>query len=318
MPLKFNLFTIALLLVLIAPKYELRAQTCCTGSAPITGSIKISALQKKQFNLNLIFDYNKISDFYLETEKVNENYLSRITNTLLLQANYGITNRLNFSLVIPIINKSEEVIINNISTSESTISPGDISTMAQYLFISKSSWQLVSGLGIKLPTGPTKLKGANDQFILQPSLQPGTGSVDYIFLTRIQYSFQFRPSLTIGQTFTYQLTTASSNFANHNSYEFGNEFQSFTSVSDQFALGNLVNTPSLTVRANIIANNKIEEFTDPNSGGFWLYASPSWAVQLSPSISTFIQADVPIYRDLNGFQIITSYKIIGGITYNLL
>lgn len=317
MPQKLKYYTVVFLLFLITTSLKLEAQTCCTGSAPITGSIKISTLQKKQFNFNLIFDHNNISDFYLDTEKVNEDYLSRITNTILLQTNYGITNRLNLSLVIPVINKSEQVVVNNIPTNGSTTSPGDISTMAQYLFVDKGLFQIVSGIGIKLPTGPTKLKDSNDQFILQPSLQPGTGSFDYIFLSRIQYSFSFRRSLSVGQTFTFQLTTASSNFANHESYEFGNEFQSFTTISDQFALGNLVNTPSLTLRVNIIANNQIEGFTDPNSGGFWLYVSPSWAVQITPSISTFIQADIPVYRNLNGFQIITSYKIIGGITYNL-
>lgn len=316
MPLKTRK-NILLYFILIAISHNLSAQTCCTGSAPITGSIKISALQKKQLNFNLIYDHNKISDFYLDSEKLDEDYLSRITNTLLLQSNYGITNRLNLSLVVPIINKSEQVIVSNSTSKVSTTAFGDISIMAQYLLVDKKSFQIVSGVGIKLPTGPTKLKDAEGQFILQPSLQPGTGSFDYIFLSRFQYSLPFRPSLTIGQTFTYQLTTASSNFANHESYEFGNEFQSFTTLSDQFALGNLVNTPSLTLRVNVLQNTEIEDFSDPNSGGFWLYVSPSWAVQITPAISIFIQTDIPIYRDLNGFQIITSYKIIGGITYNI-
>lgn len=261
MPLKTgrNIFIYLLLGVI---SHKLNAQTCCTGSAPITGSIKISALQKKQLNFNLIYDHNKISDFYLDSEKLDENYLSRVTNTLLLQSNYGITNRLNLSLVVPIINKSEQVLTNGTTTNVSTTSLGDLSMMAQYLFLDKKSFQIVSGIGIKLPTGPTKLKDAEDQFILQPSLQPGTGSFDYIFLSRFQYSFSFRRSLSIGQTFTYQLTTASSNFANHDSYEFGNEFQSFTTISDQFVIGKLVNTPSLTLRMNVLANNEIEEFID--------------------------------------------------------
>jgi hypothetical protein len=285
------------------------AQTCCTGSAPITGSIQISQIDSKQWNINVIADHNYIGDLFIEDEEIQEDLIIRATNTVLLQTNYGLTNRLSASIVLPFVNKWEETQSNKVSKTAF----GDLSLLLQYSLINKKSYSVIVGSGIKFPTGPTQLTDPETQIIIQPSLQPGTGSYDFLFLTQFQYAMPFRHSMSIAQSFSYQLAGTGKNFASHDAYKFGNEFQSFTSISDQFVWLNKIFTPSITLRISQRATNIIEVFEDVNSGGTWGYLSPGTTVKLNSTLSLMVQADMPVYRNINGFQLVPSYVIRGGV-----
>jgi len=292
---------------------ELFAQTCCTGSAPITGSIRISSIDKKQWNINIIAEHNYIADLFIDDKEIDEDLIIRATNTILLQTNYGITDRLSVSIVLPFINKWEQAGSNKVSRS----AVGDLSLLLQYSLLNSRSFSAIIGSGVKFPTGPTQLKDAETGIIIQPSLQPGSGSYDFLFLTQFQYSFPFRHSLSIAQSFSYQITGTSSQFASHEAYKFGNEFQSFTSIADQFVLFNKVITPSITLRVSQRDTNIIESFEDINSGGTWGYLSPGTIIQLNSTIGLLFQADLPVFRKVNGFQLIPSYIIRGGILISI-
>jgi len=185
---------------------QVKAQTCCTGSAPITGSIRISSIDSKQWNLNIIADHNNMSDLYLDDFEVDEELITRATNTILLQTNYGVSDRLSLSAVVPVVNKWEAASGNKVSRT----SLGDLSLLVQYNLVNKNNMSIIAGGGIKFPTGSTQLKDTETGIIIQPSLQPGTGPIDYILLTQWQYSFSFRHSLSISQSFSYQIAGTSS------------------------------------------------------------------------------------------------------------
>jgi len=78
-------------------------------------------------------------------------------------------------------------------------------------------------------------------------------------------------------------------------------------------LFNKVITPSLTVRVSQRDTNVIESFEDVNSGGIWAYLSPGIIFQFNSTLSLMAQGDLPIFRNVNGFQLIPSYIIRGGI-----
>lgn len=293
------------------------AQTCCTGSAPITGSIKLTSLEKHKLNFSLLYDYNNISDIYLGTTKVNEDYLARATHTIIAQTNYGVTDKLNVSLIVPFVSKSETATTNSSTLKQNAGALGDISLLAQYLIATKDAIQLMAGLGFKVPTGATQLTAESTDIVLQPTLQPGTGSFDYFFLTKATFLLPKVHGFSIEQTLSYQLTTPGSNFAAHSSYEFGNEFLWFNSFVYQFAINKTINTPTLTLKLSNLKPIKIENITDPNSGGTWLYVSPGWNVALTEMLSLFAQAEIPIFRNPNGFQLITKYKFNTGISITI-
>ncbi len=135
---------------------QVKAQTCCTGSAPITGSIRISSIASKQWNLNIIADHNNMSDLYLDDSEVDEELITRATNTVLLQTNYGFSDRLSLSLVVPVVNKWEATNDNKVSKT----AIGDASLLAQYSVVNKNNFSIIAGGGVKFPTGSTK-RGEN-------------------------------------------------------------------------------------------------------------------------------------------------------------
>ena len=303
---------ISLIALLLSSR--LYAQTCCTGSAPITGSIRVSSIDTKQWSIAIIADHNYIGDLFIEDEEIEEDLIIRATNTFLLQTSYGVTDKLSVSAVLPYINKWEKT-----SSSEKSgrSGIGDISLLLQYNILNNKSFSIIIGSGIKFPTGATQLKNETTGITVQPSLQPGTGSNDFLFLTQLQYAFPFRKSLSVAQSFSYQLAGTSGAFAGHNSYKFGNEIQSFTSIADQFVWLNKVFTPSVSLRVSHRTTNVIETIDDINSGGTWGYFSPGTIVQLNPVLGLLIQADIPIYRKLNGFQLVPSYVIRGGVLISI-
>jgi hypothetical protein len=262
----------------------------------------------------MIADFNNIGDLYAFDTKIDNSNISRKTNTLLLQTNYGLTDRLSVSLLVPYINKSEQVNLRGKTKKVSSNTIGDLSMLLQYALIRKRELlNVVVGGGIKLPTAPTQIDDPETQTILLPSLQPGTGSYDFLFLSQFQFSIPSRKSLGLTQAFTYQLTGTSSNFATFNSYKFGNEFRMYSTVSDQFVLFNKIFTPSVTLIWSNRQSDTFDGFEDANTGGNWWYISPGVTFQLTANVGFLGQADFPIYRKVIGFQIIPSYIIRAGI-----
>lgn len=75
---------VVLLTVFIASKITY-CQTCCTGSAPTIGSMRVSSVDAKKWNINILFEHNNISDIIIKKNKINDNSINRATNTILLQ-----------------------------------------------------------------------------------------------------------------------------------------------------------------------------------------------------------------------------------------
>ena len=290
------------------------AQTCCTGGVPITGAIRLNQPEQNSFGLSLNYDNNRIEDFFQDDEKLDDDYIQRRTTTVSLQADYGITDKLSLLLLVPYAWMSEGVTQGNTTEKVKKSSLGDLSLMGNYIIHNKDRINASLGGGIKFPTGKTDQR---DQFILPPTLQVGTGSIDFIFFADARSSFNFRKSLTLQQTFSYKLNTTGEQFASHENYTFGNEFQSFTSLSDQILIGKMLHTPSLLMRIRHAANNEIEDLTDVNSGGLWVYLVPGWSLELSRRITAGVFMELPVYRNLNGFQLTTTSRFIASVYFDL-
>jgi hypothetical protein len=314
----YKIHKLSFFLLLLVMSNSLFAQSCCTGSAPITGAYRITSTASNKWGISLINDFNYIGDVYAYDTKLDNNNVSRITNTLLWQTNYGLSDRLSLSVIVPFISKSEQINARGITKQVSSNTIGDLSVLLQYALINKhKSFNMIIGTGIKLPTAPTQITDSETQTILIPSLQPGTGSYDYLFLSQFQFSMPFRQSLSLSHAFTYQLTGTSANFATFATYKFGNEFRMYSTAADQFVWFNKIFTPSLSLIYSNRLSNTFDGYEDANTGGNWWYISPGMTFQLNSNIGFLVQADVPVVRKVIGFQIITTYIIRGGIYINI-
>lgn len=303
------------LIILLLIAFNASGQTCCTGSAPITGSVNIGAIEANQWQLNFSYDFNNISDLVQENDLLNDDYLSRTTTTMFIQGTYGFSRGYGISVLMPVVQHTETIQNSTIQSTTKNTDLGDLTIFGQKMIQPSTTSTLIFGVAIKLPTGETQAKDQDNQFILPPTLQAGTGTVDYIFLVQGQKSMQFRKSLVLQQTFTYRINTLSTRFASHDNYQFGDEFYAITSLADQLVTGSLIHTPSLSFNLRYAGKNIIEQYEDPNSGGWWLNLRTGWGVNLTPKLNLSVLYEIPIYRDLNGFQLTTSYKIIGVVNF---
>jgi hypothetical protein len=305
------------LMVLLTMAIKASGQTCCTGSAPITGSVRVGPIGANQWQANFSYDYNNIADLVQENNNLNADYISRTTTTMFLQASYGFGKGYGISMLMPVIQHTETIRrAADIMTTKNT-DIGDLTIFGQRIIELNTTAFLIFGLAVKLPTGETQAKDQNDLFILPPTLQAGSGSVDYIFLVQGQKSMPFRQSMVLQQSFTYRVNTISTRFASHDFYQFGDEFFAITSLADQLVTGSLIHSPSVSVLLRYAGKNTIEQFIDPNSGGWWLNLRPGWGVNLTPKLNVSLLYELPIYRNLNGFQLTTSYKVIGVVNFKL-
>jgi len=305
------------IVIILASVYEANSQTCCTGSAPITGSVSVSPIEANQWLINLSVDYNNISDLIQENVNTGDDYLSRTTTTLLLQGSYGFGKGFGVSVLIPFVQHSENITsLGDINTTRNA-AVGDLAIFLQKAIAINTTSSFLFGAAIKLPSGSTQAKDQDDLFILPPTLQAGTGSTDYILMIRGQKSMAFRRSMLIQQSFTYRFNTLSTRFASHDNYQFGDEFYSISSIADQLVTGSIIHTPSLSLNIRYAGQNVIEQYVDPNSGGWWFNIRPGWGVNLTPKLNLSILYEVPMFRRLNGFQLTTSYKIIGVINIKI-
>ena len=150
---------------------------------------------------------------------------------------------------------------------------------------------------------------------MAPSLQAGTGSTDIITHAIYNQSFQFRRSVNFQQLISFRLNTESKRLGGHNSYQFGNELFLQSTISDQFVLGRFIMTPSFGLIYRQSGMNKIEGFEDINSGGQWIYLRPGISVTMNKLIASLF-TELPAWRDLNGFQLTTTYKITTSLGFN--
>lgn len=71
------------------------------------------------------------------------------------------------------------------------------------------------------------------------------------------------------------------------------------------------------VRISYREKNRINDFEDINSGGIWVYVSPGFIVKFNDSFNVFTQGDFPIYQNVNGHQLTTSYLLRVGFFVTL-
>lgn len=264
----------------------------------------------KSFHLRFTYDYNKIEDIYSGKDQLDNGYISRTTKTYFLQADYAVGSKFSMSLLLPYISLKEEVDQLNQALISQAHGRGDLSIVGQFRQPLTDNSTLVMGVELKLPTGQTQKVNEQDGFILPANLQPGTGSYDPLFVIHYQTSFGFRKSLLFSQSIYYRLNTATSKFTFHDRYKFGNEIQIFTGLSDQILIGNSIHNPSLLLRFRHAKKDEIEDFLNDSTGGSWLYLVPGWNYNINSNVSIGVSGEIPLYRNLNGLQITTTYRLI--------
>ena len=63
------------------------------------------------------------------------------------------------------------------------------------------------------------------------------------------------------------------------------------------------------------AVDRTDGITTPNTGGQWVHLVPGMQYQLSTTTGLNISGEIPVYRQLTGVQLTTSYRLNVGFSY---
>jgi len=295
------------------------SQACCSGGVPLGGSLGLGTAERKSIQLLVTYDYNAINDLMDGSRRLPDDTRSRTTHSSILEINYGLTSRFSIAGVFPLIRQERD--INAYAGARdltATQGLGDVAMLFKIRVLNPekiSNWEGVVGAGPKFPTGRTTF--ANNLGLALPAdMQPGSGSWDGLFWSFFQKRNIYHPNLSLMGVATMRITGENENYNQTQIYRFGNEFQ--------FNLGGnysaYLHWP-LDIFAWVRYRNQAEDFIDgsafPGSGGQWVYFTPGVNIHFLNNLSFRLSGDIPLYRQLNGTQLTTSYRITLSLSYNL-
>jgi len=291
-------------------------QICCTAGTPIAGNFNISTLDKGRFSINSTLDLNIISDLLIEDAELKNDNISRVTTTFIGQFNYSFNRNGVVSLIVPYNWTTENTSVNGINNKSTASGVGDIALAYFHrVEVSKRS-QFHIGGALKVPSGATQIEDLAG-ITLQPTLQPGTGSVDLIYATQFQFLIKERSSTRLSQLISYRSNGETNIYTFHDSYRFGDEFQSITTISSQVLISETVNTPFIAIQYINQDNHLVDGYENINTGGNWVYLNPGWILAFSEQINCSINYVFPVYRSVNGFQLATSSRLVATAAFTI-
>jgi hypothetical protein len=294
------------------------AQTCCSGGVPLTGNLGMSSASAGTWQFAPSHDLN-----YMHTLKQGRKTLAdpsrmRITQSMLLETGYSISDRLSVSGLFTYVFQTRRIEQFGSVNRDFLHGVGDGVILVSYRLGDGNGqgWELITGAGPKLPLGRSDLASA-DGITYNADLQPGSGALDLIGWGLFSRSGFIRPSSSFSLRLIYRHTGTNKNYLEFSSYRFGNELQAIAGLSDQFLAGRQVLEPSLLLRFRTVGPDRLGGNVLPNTGGNWVYLVTGLNYHPSQVLHVRLAGEIPIYADLEGIQLTTSFRLTAGVYFRL-
>jgi len=235
--------------------------------------------------------------------------ISTINELGQLDVNYGITPNFGIAVAVPFSNNRPHEHIHldtgDFSNSDGTSGMGDIAVTAKFALHTSTRHRLVGGAGVKLPTGEYKLRDSEGD-ITEPTLQPGTGSYDY--LVSLFYDYQWQPhELDSFVSLLYRVNTE-----NDLNYERGDAATLNTGVN--YRVGS-----KMVVSGQInVQHADRDQFVGqdvPSTGNTMVYITPGIQVQSSDNLGLYSYLQLPLYQHVNEVNLVPRYGFMFGLSY---
>ncbi len=289
------------ILILTVPGWLL-GQACCTSGTPILGSLELPATPPGELHVSVSYEYNHLEDLVLNAVKLDDRFRRRFTHSLLTEIGTGLTDRFSVSGLLSIVQQERQIRPREQEgTTFTTRGVGDAVLLAKYVLIPGTVFHqrlLSIGAGPKIPTGGFQRR--SDGVVIPYDMQPGTGAWDAIVWVNFTQGFRPLPLQTF-LNLAYRATGV-----NRSGFEFGNEFLGTSGISytKPRSLG-----ISLLLKVRHVTPDRRNGAAIANTGGFWISMKPALHLNLSESVTLLLGGQLPLYRQLNGLQLSTSYRL---------
>ena len=298
---------------------ELGAQTCCSGGVPTANNLGLPIANSNTIQFALNYDVNALNTLKTGTEKLESGSRSRLTNTLMLQTGFSLTERVSLDFFVPWLRQEREIrFLGQVSDFTATNGLGDLVLLGKYSVIKKEmrSQFLTIAAGLKAPTGSSS-KINNNGLPLNADLQPGSGAWDGIFLLEYQQALGFRKSMTAFARTILTFKGINDSYLGQNTYQFGTEWQGFLGVSDRILIGKNIIDPSLAVRFRSAGADRFNGGAQTGTGGRWAFLNPSINFWKTQNFSFSIGGDIPIFSYVKDTQVTPTFRFNTGIFYRI-
>lgn len=295
------------------------AQTCCSGGTPLTGNLGIQGIEAKSWYFQLSYDYNFLDDLYSGTLKLDDNSRERLTQTVLLQVIYAFSEKISVNSLFSYVDHKRTIFSPTGATNITQASGlGDVVLLFQFTPFTNFKRSLTLAFGPKLPLGRFDAVDPEYGLVLSPDLQPGSGSWDGIIgASYKEFHWLNSPGLTFTSSAGYRLTTPSKRFEGDFNYRFGSETILDFGVQKNFMLKRVGVTPSVSLNYRNTAQDNVDGSEVASTGGNWLNLIPALNIEPTNKWAINISGELPVYRNLNGTQLTTSYRLNMGLTIKL-
>lgn len=178
----------------------------------------------------------------------------------------------------------------------------DLYLTLKYRFLKGRPGNLAGVVGIKLPTGKHDQQLASGE-TLEPSSQPGSGSVDYQL--GVAYSRFLTSRATVDASALYTFRTE------HDDFEVGDRFDAGVAVNYRLT-ESIKQFPQFSMFGEVLYVHLDKDDEDgekqTNSGGDLVYLAPGVRVRFNENLSLTVAPAFPVVQDLNGDQIDAEFR----------
>ncbi len=316
MSLKGKYIVLVFLIVIVS---RVNGQTCCSGGTPITGNLGIQGIESKSWYFQLSYDFNRLDNLYSGTEKLNNNLSERLTQTVMLQTIYSFTEKFSVNGLFTHVYQKRTI---NTSSGDAHVTEanglGDIVLLAQYTPFLSLKRSLTMAIGPKLPVGKFNATDSEFGLVLSPDLQPGSGSLDGIIGVNFSEYHLFNVTgLTFNSSAGFRITTPAQRFEGDFDYRFGNETIIAIGLQKNLIIKKIGLSPSLYFNFRNTFQDKIEDLQVAGTGGIWINMFLGLSIEPSNYWAINFSGELPVYKNLNGTQLTTTYRINIGVAIKI-
>ncbi|MFZ1560042.1 MAG: hypothetical protein WAT37_08960 [Saprospiraceae bacterium] len=293
---------------------------CCSGGVPIAGSMGLSTTDKGNLQFLLTYDANVMDNLYAGNKALNDQLRERVTHSGMVEINYGLTDRLTVTSMISFVRQERK--INQADGSINfthTDGLGDGFLMLKFKLLVPAEvpkYNLAVGVGTKIPFGRTNFNDSNG-LSLPADLQPGSGAWDMLLWSIYERYNAFIPNLNLSVSSTFRLTGTNDSYFETLRYRFGNEFILNFQGQYSILLNNRMGSLNLGWRYRNQKTDFLDDAIFPNSGGNFIFIVPGAGIQLSDDLQTAISGHIPIYNNVGGTQLVSSFRLSVSANYKI-
>lgn len=282
-------------------------QTCCTGGTPLLGSYVFSALKSGDMALHSTLNHNSNKDLISGKDELDESFIRRDVSAIILQADYAISDFFLISVVFPYLIQKETITTQSGKNKFKNNGLSDASIWGHY-HVEKPFYEIGVAVGVKFPSGSTNSE-SNNGILLPFSMQLGSGSFDFGSNMQAVFFPSENRKLSLISQYALKINTTGNRFDAHHNYKFGNQYQALQSISYQYIVGTFVSYPYVGFVYQYREMDQFDGgFSNENTGGHWVNLVAGQSTSVTPNIKVGVNFLLPIYRNLNGLQLSTTWQ----------